>query len=221
MASTPLPGDPRTRTDWRHPESSGLVKIDCDTPLERTLFGGAVVLACVAAVLLWDEYVAPYIRHWEQPIVPPDRAPLVVLGLVGAALVLVGARAVTDNFYLIDRAQHLVYFHAKFLWIRRVRLRLDRANAYAVSVQSRRRQRREWGSHWAWATWWEERVVVIDRRGRLVPMSNWAKDALWTANNQAKDIASALGCQWFESPQDGRLVVRMKDEAPVVSFAAR
>lgn len=142
-----------------------------------------------------------------------------MLGLVGA-VVLVGARAATDNFYLIDRAQHLVYFHAKFLWFRRVRVLLEQANVYATSVESRKRVSRH-GRSWGWETWWEERTVVIDRRGRLVPMSNWGRDTLWTANNEARAIATAMGCQGYESPEDSRLVVRMKDEAPAVSFTAR
>lgn len=221
MALEPLPGDPRTWTDWRDPTAHGLVKVDCDTALEQAFFGTAVVLAMVAAVVLWDEYVAPLIHSRDAPLVAAAFAPRVVLSLVAGAFVLVGARAATDNFYLIDRARHVVYFHARFLWFRRVRLFLDRADVYAASVESRKRRRQDWSFRFAWNTWWEERVVLIDRRGRLVPMSNWGKDTLWTANNDAKEIAAALGCQWFESPDDGRLVVRLNAGTPIVSFKAR
>jgi len=186
MPAAPLPSDPANWTDWRNPEAHGLTKVDCDTPPEQALFGGAVIFAMVAAVVLWDEYVAPFIHPRDAPLFAAAFAPRVVLSLVAGAFVLVGARAATDNFYLIDRARHVVYFHARFLWFRRVRVLLDRADVYTASVES-----------------------------------NWGRDALWTANNEAKQLAQTLACQWFESPDGGQLIVRMKGDTPVVSFKAR
>jgi len=148
-------------------------------------------------------------------------APLVVLSLVGGGFVLAGVRAATDNFYLIDRARHIVYFHVRFLWFRRVRALLTPADIYATSAQSKKVVRGGAAHRWMWITYWLQRPVVIDRHGRVTPMADWQRDALWTANNQAKEIAQALGCQWLETPEQAQLVVRMKDGTPQISFRHR
>jgi hypothetical protein len=42
------------------------------------------------------------------------------------------------------------------------------------------------------------RAVLIDTRGRTVPMDNWTRDGLWASNNLATEIAKELSCPVYD-----------------------
>jgi hypothetical protein len=193
------PTDPRTWTNWQQPERYGFLKADCDTGLEVVFQGAGTGWLIGGAVMLFSA-IHPS-RGSRTSIVTETTVPLAFLALaVGLAMLI--AKRLTDNFYLVDPSRHVVYYHAKFLSFRRVRLFLERQDILAVSTATRRcRSKRR--------TWWEHRTVLIGRSGRIVPLANWAEDALEASNRRAKDLAGQLACPWHESPEECRLVVTM------------
>jgi hypothetical protein len=222
MALELIPSDPRTWADFADPSSRGFVKIDCDTAREGALSGGALALAVVAAIWAWgvlDPVHVPAVLRLP-PAALNLRGPI-VLACVAAALF--GLRLMTDDFYLVDRQRHAVFFHAQFgLW-RRVRLLIERKDIVTVSVQTR--WRADPGDNLpldaeASHAWWEYRVVLIDSRGRIAPFGDWERDGLWASNNQARDLAQTLQCRCFEAPERSALVVTRVNGEVVVKFTA-
>jgi hypothetical protein len=203
-----IPSDPRTWTDFSNPESRGFDKVDCHTALERALMFGAQMLGIFAAIVLMTAFVettGPWLSRQGIAIAVPALA-------LGAG-VLLGLRWLTNNFYLIDRARHAVYFHAQFAGFRRVRLLLERQDIRAMAVEARYRQSKR-------GNWWEHRAVLVDVRGRTVPLGNWEADALPAANTLARELATKLGCPSYEAPEDSRLVVRTDHARPEVTYVA-
>jgi hypothetical protein len=201
-----IPSDPRTWTDFSNPGSSGFLKVDCHTTLERALTFGATMLGIFAAVMLMTAFV-----EVRGPWLSRDGIAIAVPALIAGAGFLLGLRWLTNNFYLIDRTRHAVYFHFQFLGIRRVRLLLERPDIQAMAVETRHQQHRG-------RAWWEHRAVLIDVRGRTVPLGDWESEALEVANHLARTLAAELGCRCHESPDDSRLVVRMEHGMPSVTY---
>lgn len=206
-----LPSDPRTWTDFSDPAAHGFDKIDCNTTLERVLVLGATAMGIAAAFIVTFASSRPSGAPAPVPWLRPDVMAILVPGLIiGAALLLI-LRWLTDNFYLIDLTRHAVYLHSQFLRMRRVRLLLEHQDIFAMAVQTQLRRSR-------YSSWWENRTVLVDTRGRIVPMSNWDKDALWSSNNRAEQIATELSCPCFTSPDRSRLVVRSDAGRPTVTY---
>jgi hypothetical protein len=203
------PSDPRTWSDFRDPATHGFVKVDCDTTQEEVLFQSGAYLVGIAA--FWLFLVGRGLGSratWRVPESPALILPGILLAM---GVVLCLARALTDDFYLVDPKRHLVYGHYRFAFMRRIVLLLERKDVLAVSTASQKRQSR-------YSTWWEYRVALVRADGRIVPMSNWTRDGLWASNNAAQNLATELECQWVEAPEQQRLVVTMKDGVPSVAL---
>jgi len=212
ISSNITPADPRTWTDWSDPAAHGFVKVDCEIGLERVLNVGGVATGLIAAWMGWVAF-ADHAQHagtWRSFDPAAFIGPLGVLGL---AVILLGARYLTDNFYLVDTARHTIFYHAKFLSFRHVRLLLERNAIQAVATQTRRRRTR-------YRSWWEQRVVLIGATGRILPMSNWRRDSLWEVNNDAVALAQSLGCPSYPAPDESKLVVTVKDGAVSATHVA-
>jgi hypothetical protein len=210
MSPDIIPADPRTWRDWRDPAAHGFVKVDCDTALERALSSGVTVVAIAGAILLWLAFGSP--RSHVGPLPPLDSRTLpVAWSLLALAVVLFAARALTNSFYLVDPARHVIYSHFQFLFIRRVRLLLERKDILGVSTEARQRRTR-------YSSWWEQRVVLIGANGHVLPLGNWRRDALWVSNDAAQQLAKQIDCQWYEAPDNSQLLVKMKDGVASASF---
>src|SRR5262245_59051456 len=107
----------------------GLVKVDCDTALERAFVGAGLTLTTIAVLILSDVYLYPP-THAHQVL--RSVMPVVMPGLVGGALVFFALRLLTDNYYLVDPSTHTVYFHFDFLFIRHDRLLLEHKDIIAT-----------------------------------------------------------------------------------------
>jgi hypothetical protein len=207
--------DPRTWTDWVDPESLGLEKVELDTAFEKVLMAGAYGSSVTALlIILLGRRGRIESLVWPDPAVMPLLATALALAIFFAAL-----RLMTDSFYLIDSSRHLVYTHTRFAFRRRVRLWLERDDIIAVSTETRLIQRSyRFVAVGSYRKQPQQRVVLIGRRGQLVPLGNWKFDALWPCNNRAKELATQLGCPFREAPENCRLVVAMTHGSPVVSF---
>ena len=129
-----------------------------------------------------------------------------LLGPAGAfvlATVLFTSQYLIDDFYLVEPLRHIIYYHSRFWFIRRVRLLLERRDILGVSTESRRRRQRTTYT-------WEQRLVLIHVSGLIVPMGNWRRDQLRVFNQEASEIAKDLQCRWFAGPHASRLVVKVK-----------
>jgi hypothetical protein len=225
MALEPIPSDPRTWTDFADPASRGFLKIDCNTAREGALSGGALALAAVAAIwagCAFDPAHVPAPLRLSPAALDP-RGPI-LLGCGAAALF--GLRLMTDDFYLVDKSRQAVVLRSQVGFWRRVRLIVERKDIVAVSVQTRwRTDSADYFFIWDWdtpasRTWWEQRVVLVDRRGRVVPFGDWARDSLWAANNEAREVATMLACRCFEMPEQAALVVTRSRGEVSVAFGA-
>lgn len=182
-----------------------LVKFDRDTPLEQFLFGAGWLGILAALVMLWIGTIGG--RHSKpQPAVLPY-IPLPIL----VAVVFFAARYFTGNYYLVDPKQHLVYYHFKFLWFRRVHLLLRREDILAVSTRGRRQSSRR-------STWWEYQVVVIGANGHVVPFCDWERDAPSRCNAEAERLGTMLGCQSHKSPPECELHFEVSNGSLSVGF---
>lgn len=182
-----------------------LVKFNRDTPLEQFLLGTGCIGVLAALVMLLMGTIGG--RHSRpNPAVLPY-VPLAIL----AAVMFFALRYFTDNYYLVDPKQHLVYYHFKFLWFRRVHLLLRREDILAVSTRGRRQSSRR-------STWWEYRVVVIGANGHLVPFCDWERDALSKCNAEAERLGTMLGCQSHKSPPECELHFEVSNGSVSVDF---
>lgn len=205
--------DPRTWTDFRDPGSRGLIKVDCDTPLESG-FQMTAAFCGLFALLLYLERFRFDQRGLLTRLVQPlriDTEPIMI-GLAIAAVAAAALWLLTDNFFLVDPAQHLVYLHSRVLFVRRVRRLLERPDILAITVQARPRRTRYGRS------WWEQRTVIVTTSGRVVPIANWRRDALWESNNTALELGKQLGCAAHEAADGSRLVVRSRGGSATIEF---
>jgi hypothetical protein len=183
----------------------GLVKFDRDTPLEQFLFGTGCLGILAAIVMLQIGTIGG--RHSKpQPAVLPY-IPLAVL----IAAVFFAARYFTDNYYLVDPKQHLVYYHFKFLWFRTVRLLLRREDILAVATRGRARSSRS-------STWWEYQVVLIGANGHGVPVRNWEREAIDECNAEAERLGTLLGCPSHKSPRSCQLRYEITNGSVSINF---
>ena len=204
-----LPHDPTTWSDFKDSGARGFTKVDCDTTLEHWLRDGATMLAVFGGI--WMMMLIDPGERRGAPL-PPGFTAWTGPGLllIGAAILAV-AWLVTDNFYLVDPARHLVYYHFRFAFFRNVRLLLERKDIVAVTTQAQHRQTR-------YSSWWEYRVVLVDTQANVLPLSNWRRDALWNCNNEASDLAKKLECEWHEAPEQSRLVVSVQNGRTTTKF---
>src|SRR5207302_822684 len=124
---------------------------------------------------------------------PPDPTllPYAAMALI-TSLVFFAIRLQTDNYYLVDRDAHRIFYHFKFLWFRSKRLLLERGDILAVTTVGRKTGSRS-------GTWWEYRVVVVGAARRRVPVSNWRREGLGQCNAEAAKLARMLDCQYYKS----------------------
>src|SRR6516225_7651956 len=87
-----------------------LVKFDRETALEEFLFAGGFLGLLAALGLFYIGKVGTRPHYHAHPAV----LPYVPVAVVFALLCFV-AHHFTDNYYLVDPKQHLVYYHFKFL----------------------------------------------------------------------------------------------------------
>ena len=182
-----------------------LVKFDRDTLLEQFLFG-AGVLGILAALVMFQIGTIGGRHSKPQPAVLPY-IPLAIL----AAAVFFAARCFTDNYYLVDPKQHLVYYHFKFLWFRSVRLLLRREDILAVATRGRARSSRS-------STWWEYQVVLIGANGHGVPVRNWERETLGECNAEAERLGTMLGCPSHKSPRCHQLRYEITNGSASINF---
>jgi hypothetical protein len=204
-----LPHDPTTWSDFKDSGARGFTKVDCDTTLEDWLSGGATIFAIVAGI--WIMFLVDPGGHRTAPLPPEVRSWTGPVFLLVGASILAVARLLTDNFYLVDPARHLVYYHFRFAFFRNVRLLLERKDITAVTTQAQYRRTR-------YSSWWEYRVVLVDTRGNVLPLSNWRRDALWNCNNDASDLAKKLECEWHAAPDQSRLVISVQNGTTTTKF---
>jgi hypothetical protein len=213
MSSGFIPTDPTTWTDFKDPAVHGFAKLDCNSTLESALTAAGNVLAAAAGSYLFtmlllalDDVRTAAASQWLQA-----HAVAFVPGFMALSAVFFVARRLTDNFYLIDPARHAVYYHFSCCFVRRVELLLERKDIAAATVESQIRKAR-------YARWWVSRAVLVDERGRIVPVSDWERDGLQQANDTAQELAQQLGVPWHAAPEQGRLVVDAQNGAASVSF---
>jgi hypothetical protein len=174
---------------------SDLVKFDRETTLEQLLLAGGFFGVLTAFWLLCIGTIGTRRSFRAHPAV----LPYVPVAVVFALLCFV-AHHFTDNYYLVDPKQHLVYYHFKFLCFRSVRLLLTREDIVAVATRGRQRSSRS-------STWWEYQLVVVGANGRIVPMRDWRRNALGKCNTEAERLGEMLDCPSHKSPQCRKLVI--------------
>jgi hypothetical protein len=127
---------------------SDLVKFDRETALEQFLFAGGFfgLLAALGLFYIGKIGTRPY-YHGHPAVLP-----YVPVAVVFALLCFV-AHHFTDNYYLVDPKQHLVYYHFKFLWFRSIQLLLTREDIVVVATRGRQKSNRSstwWSISWSW-----------------------------------------------------------------------
>jgi hypothetical protein len=181
----------------------GLVKLDPDTTLENLLMGaaaGALVFALGAAK-------AAFVGHRRTPP-NPELLPLALWALPFAVVFFV-AYCFTDNYYLLDRERHQVFYHFKFLWFRRLRLFLQRKDIVAVAVQGRKQGR---------PTTWEYRIGVVGATGRWIALGEWQGKTLEDSNREAEHLAAMLGCKTYPAPPNCELALRRHEGGVTIAY---
>jgi hypothetical protein len=178
--------------------SEGLVKLDSDTKLETFLmWGGAVAL-----VVALGFGKAALLGHRRSPP-NPEMLPIALWALPFCVAFFL-ALFFTDNYYLLDRERHRIFYHFKFLWFRRLRLFLQRKDIVAVAVQGRKHGERNQ------PTPWEYRIGVVGATGRWVALTDWQKKPLEPCNGEAAKLAAMLGCRAYAASPECELAVRKK-----------
>lgn len=170
--------------------SENLVKLDPDTKLENFLMGGAIgallfVLGLGNAALVGHGSSAPNLE-----LLPP------ALWALPFCLAFFIAFCFTDNYYLLDRERHQIFYHFKFLWFRRLRVFLQRKDVVAVTVRV--------GKH-------AYRIGVIGVTGRWVALTEQQNEPLEARNQKAAKLAAMLGCEVYAAAPGCELVVRKEN----------
>ena len=136
-----------------------------------------------------------------------------MLWLLAGAGAVSAILSATKISYVVDPVRRTVCRHFKFLWIQRVTQVADSTSVVAATTQ---------------ATWmtdesnqahgFSHRTVLIDRRGRILPLGVSRPDSLWQSNNEAEEVAKQLGCRFFRMPPESRLIVKKTGDRIDVSF---
>ena len=124
-----------------------------------------------------------------QRIHDPD--PAVVRYATGAllvSLILLAARFCFRNCYLVDPRRGCLIWHYQFLWLRRIRVVLQRWEIAGVATQGEKFERRH-------GSWWGYRVVVEAIAGADIPVSNWRPNGRDKCKAEADKLAKLLGCR--------------------------
>jgi hypothetical protein len=183
-----------------------LVKFDRETALEEFFFASGF-FGLLAALGLF--YIG---KFGTRPNYHAHPALLAYIPVVVAfALLCFVAHHFTDNYYLVDPKQHLIYYHFKFLWFRSIRLLLTREDIVAVATRGRQKSNRS-------STWWEYQVVVTGANGQVVPLSDWQRDALGRCNVEAEMLGQMLARPSYKSPPCCKLVIEATDGQVSLKF---
>jgi hypothetical protein len=207
----PEPAESVTWTDPDDPARRRFRKIELDTPFESVLRWGGGLAVLSAVLVVWAD-----VRSGSRSLSlhAPDRWVVLVASLaLSLAVAFFGLLLLTDNFYLIDPDRRRVLSHIRFGPFRRVAPVTGDHDILVVTTDSR-------FGWYGYGRWWsrpssfdkspasqDQRVVLVTKQGRVVGMSNWRRDGLWTSNNEARDLAAELGCTYHEAPEQFRLSV--------------
>jgi hypothetical protein len=141
----------------------------------------------------------------------PELLPLALYALPFAVVFFI-AYWLTDNYYLLDRERHQVFYHFKFLWFRRLRLFLQRQDVVAVAVQGRKQEQRRQ------PTTWEYRIGVVGATGRWIALSEWQSKSLEDSNREAENLAAMLECKAYPAPPSCELAVRRYQGGVTIAY---
>jgi hypothetical protein len=183
--------------------SEDLVKLDPDTTLENFLMGGAIG----ALLFVLGIGKAALVGHRSSPP-SPELLPLAVWALPFCLVFLI-AFCFTDNYYLLDRERHQIFYHFKFLWFRRLRVLLQRKDVVAVAVEGRKQGK---------PSYWEYRIGVVGNTGRWVALADWQNEPLEASNTAAAKLAGMLGCKVYPASPDCELVVRKESGSVSIAY---
>ncbi|HNW35273.1 MAG TPA: hypothetical protein PKM25_10105 [Candidatus Ozemobacteraceae bacterium] len=161
------------------------VKIDLDTPLETAwnVLAGFSGIGC---------FFILQIGFLGGKHSPPDPSFLKFLPYaIGAVVVFLLLRRLTDNYYLVDRQRKAIFYHFECAVIRSVTQFMKFSDIDAVVVN---------GSvhHSKHSRWFEYQIQLVDRNGKTHDFSDSLKaDNLGLLNSRAETISKIIECRLF------------------------
>lgn len=181
---------------------AGLKQFDRCTALEETLKVCATISGGLAICMLVFAIVG---GGYDHEILAYSILPSLLLVLF---LVIYYH---TDNYYLVDPKEHIVYYHFKFLWIHSLRLAYKRNDINSVGTRGSLARSR-------YSTRWNYQVVLIESNGKVVPFSDWEKESLYECEKAAADLGRSLGCKVYHCPPEHTLRIKNFKGAPHAIF---
>lgn len=177
------------------------MKIDFDTPLERTLSSLTLLFAGILAGFLKAGWIGN--RRF-----PPDPALLSYVPLiVGCCIFFAVLRWYTDNYYLADVEKKRLLYHFRFLFYRTVSEKLAFSQIDSVVVSAVPKLSMYSNTHMY-------QLQVIDQQGRRHELGDpWKGQMLDLLNGQAKMLASSFGCRFFPGTAGHTYVIVRKGKA--------
>jgi hypothetical protein len=180
-----------------HQEDPRVIRVELDTPFEDfwkvVAFLGTLASAYILFMGLHGSGGTP-----PDPALLPWLPYSLVIGAIGWLMYWL-----TDNVYLIDRDRRQILYRFRICGWQRFSKYLDFETCFTTALEGRiettRRHR-----------WYEYRLVLIDRQGKIHPMGNWEREDRFEAlQKEAESLARWLGCTCTGGVPGHRLSVRV------------
>lgn len=181
------------------------IKVDLTTPLEY-LWVVLAIIALFAAFYFYSEGTyGHYSKHSRTHYPPqPHMLAYVPYALFAACLSFL-SWVFTDNYYILNTRLRKIFYHFKFFGIVNVTEYLSTEQIFAIGVTGMKK-------HSKHRTWWEYKIVVIDKHGRFTDFSNSSRDdSMYELNSRARGMAAVIGCQFAECPTESNLRVQIEN----------
>ncbi|MFZ2958722.1 MAG: hypothetical protein WA705_17675 [Candidatus Ozemobacteraceae bacterium] len=169
----------------------GRIKIDLATPLEQFFLGGAAVSGFGLLMVFFS-----VIDH-KHPMNVGTAKAIGGFCLATAASCLALYRS-TDNYYVADLRRRCILYHFQLFFYIHEQIHVPFSQMDAVSATGVKKSSKH-------SSWWEYQSVVILKGGKKFPVSDFAKENLFEANQKARVLAKICGCRYIPGKHEMEL----------------
>ncbi|HEY9069252.1 MAG TPA: hypothetical protein VIV61_03290 [Candidatus Ozemobacteraceae bacterium] len=156
--------------------SPGRLKVDLTTPLEKIFIGLMIITGIGTFISLISIFVG------EAGAVP------FFLVLLGAFGISCGLYWMTDNYYVVDirNRMFLYHFHFGIIDFDWTVAPFNRIAAFSTTSVHRSSKKGKYGPR---TSWYEYAAVAILDSGKIIPVSDFSREALSSCNYTAEKLA--------------------------------
>lgn len=161
------------------------LKLELATPLEKFFLWAAMI----SGFLIFSGFIG----YIEDGLTPPAKL-MLATGCLFLA-VFGGLYFNTDNYYIIDRTGERILYHFKFFFFRKVSTICQFKDISLITTGGKREKSK-------YSVWWEYAVFILTTDGKLLRITDFAKDAFDKQKSLARKLCDITGAKFISAPEE-------------------